>query len=74
VLAAAVLVASGTTDAIHPPLQPLTWPSLPPGPTVALLVAAAPGWIAPPPWRAPAPADTAAAAPAGRRAREVAAA
>lgn len=74
VLAAAVLVASGATDALHPPLQPLTWPSLPPGPTVALLVAAAPGWIAPPPGRAPAPADTAAAAPAGRRAREVAAA
>ncbi|GIU89648.1 MAG: cobalt ABC transporter permease [Acidimicrobiia bacterium] len=56
-VAAVVLVASGVTDALHPPLQPLTWPSLPPGPTLALVAAAAAGWIAPPP--EPRPADDA---------------
>jgi energy-coupling factor transport system permease protein len=71
-VAAVVLVASGVTDALHPPLQPLTWPSLPPGPTLALVAAAAAGWIAPPPEPRPADDDAPVAAARPGHAGEVA--
>jgi energy-coupling factor transport system permease protein len=55
-LPAAVLVAAaGTTVAgLDPSTQPLTWPTLPAVPALAVLVAALPALVAPPPLR-PAP-------------------
>ncbi len=49
--AAAGLVAWGSIDldALHPSLFPLRWPALPPGPAVALLAAALPAVLSPPP-------------------------
>lgn len=49
-LAAGVLVAIGAIDPtlLNPPIQPLTWPTLPPLAVGAILVGALPAWIAPP--------------------------
>ena len=73
-LAAATFVVTGAADpdALHPSLQPLAWPALPPVPTAALLVATAPAWLAPPVGAASAPGR--AVSPGRRRRREVAAA
>lgn len=61
VIAAVALYAISTVDpqVLNPPVQPLTWPELPPLATVAVLVAVLPAVIAPPPLR-----DT--SRPAGR--------
>jgi energy-coupling factor transport system permease protein len=49
------LAALGTSaTGLHPSLDPLAWPALPPGPAVAVAVAGLAGVIAPPPVRRPA--------------------
>lgn len=49
VAAAFVAISSLDPAALNPPVQPLTWPAIDPGPTLVLLVGALPAWIAPPP-------------------------
>lgn len=61
--ATSMIVLSGTDpDALHPSLQPLMWPELPPAALVAVLLGATPGFVAPPPRRGLAVADAAPAA------------
>lgn len=55
-LLGSIVVPAGDAVLLNPPVDPLTWPQLPILPTIALLVAALPAWIAPPP---PRPARTA---------------
>jgi energy-coupling factor transport system permease protein len=45
------LYVSAATDAgnLYPSLEPLTWPTLPILPTIGILVAVLPAWLAPPP-------------------------
>jgi energy-coupling factor transport system permease protein len=51
-LAAALFVAAvRNPSSLNPSLQPPSWPTLPLGPTVAILLASLPAWIAPPPVR-----------------------
>ncbi|WP_225852373.1 CbiQ family ECF transporter T component [Micromonospora sp. AMSO12t] len=61
--AAALTVLAGSVDPelLYPPVSPLTWPELTPLTLLAVVVAAAPAWLAPP----PAPARTSAARTAG---------
>ncbi|WP_026274744.1 CbiQ family ECF transporter T component [Salinispora tropica] len=49
--AAGLTVLAGTTDPelLYPPVSPLTWPELTPLLLLAVAVAAAPAWLAPPP-------------------------
>lgn len=48
---AALTVLAGSVDPelLYPPVSPLTWPELTPLTLLAVLVAAAPAWLAPPP-------------------------
>ncbi|MFI7221337.1 CbiQ family ECF transporter T component [Micromonospora maritima] len=48
---AALTVLAGTVDpaALYPPVSPLTWPELTAPTVLAVAVAAAPAWLAPPP-------------------------
>lgn len=68
VAAAVLLFATVGYDAtdLNPSLYPLTWPSLPIVPVLALLLAGAAGAIAPPPGRRPEPATPSAPRPAAR--------
>ncbi len=52
---AVVMYVSSSIDPsrLNPSLQPLEWPELPLGPTLAILVGALPAVVAPPPARAP---------------------
>ncbi|MFY1593561.1 CbiQ family ECF transporter T component [Micromonospora sp. WMMD737] len=49
--AAALTVLAGSVDPelLYPPVSPLTWPELTPLTLLAVVVAAAPAWLAPPP-------------------------
>ena len=51
ILVAAVLVVAATLDpaGLRPPLEPLTWPPLPPLAAFGILIGALPAWLAPPP-------------------------
>lgn len=75
VLAGGLLVAVTATDpaALDPSLSPLAWPQLPPVALVAVLLAAAPAVLAPPPGVRAAspsrPSSRAPSAPAGRATR-----
>ncbi|MGV9310578.1 energy-coupling factor transporter transmembrane component T [Streptomyces sp. NPDC003691] len=57
VLAAALLFSGAGFDAaaLNPSLYPLDWPSLPPVPAAAVLLAGAAGFLSPPPSAVPAP-------------------
>lgn len=46
-----IVVLDADAVLLNPPVDPLTWPQLPVLPTLALLVAALPAWVAPPPPR-----------------------
>lgn len=50
---AVIVVSSLDASALHPSLQPLEWPQLPPLAVVAVLVGALPAVVAPPPRRDP---------------------
>lgn len=60
VVAAVVVVAVGLADpaALHPTVQPLTWPTLPVVPAVGILAGVLAGWLAPVPAGVPAAATT----------------
>ncbi|NLU79261.1 energy-coupling factor transporter transmembrane protein EcfT [Micromonospora sp. HNM0581] len=51
VVTAAVTAAAGSVDParLYPPVSPLTWPELTPLMLLAVVVAVAPAWLAPPP-------------------------
>jgi energy-coupling factor transport system permease protein len=53
ILVAATMFAAAVRNptSLNPSLQPLQWPTLPPLPTLAILLGALPAWIAPPPVR-----------------------
>ncbi|WP_254909906.1 energy-coupling factor transporter transmembrane protein EcfT [Micromonospora sp. NBS 11-29] len=53
VATAALMVLAGRVDPalLYPPVSPLTWPELTPLAVLAVAVAAAPAWLAPPPPR-----------------------
>jgi energy-coupling factor transport system permease protein len=61
---AAVGLVTGATAELDPSYSPLQWPALAVAPTIAILLAALPAVVAPPPVRPPAP--TAAGTPAQR--------
>ncbi|TDB84394.1 energy-coupling factor transporter transmembrane protein EcfT, partial [Micromonospora fluostatini] len=57
VVTAAVMMLAGSVDPdrLYPPVSPLTWPEVTPMMVLAVAVAVAPAWLAPPPVRAAPP-------------------
>jgi energy-coupling factor transport system permease protein len=56
IVPAVVLIGTGAAD-LNPAFPPLHWPTLPLAPTIAILVAALPAVVTPPPMRRPAAAS-----------------